>query len=121
MKHAPPSLRHADPHSQTFDWKREHSIYEAPVIVRTKLGGNLMRPSTVSGARKYRNIAQEHIHAHEEQTFVQPEWSNDQPVIGVPEWCPDDEKRARPVFVVTDDIFWPIPSPQTQHSVEGTQ
>ena len=105
VSNAPPSLRYADSHSQTLDWKRQLSVYEAPSIVRTKLGGLYMRPATVSGARKYRNIAVEHVEKYEEDHFVQPEWSNDQPSLGVPEWAPDEEKRAKPIFVVTDDIF----------------
>ena len=105
VEHSPPELSFADPNDQLGDFKRKQKLLEAPALVRTRLGGTIMRPASRCAARRYAEVIDEHITEHEEATFVQRPWSNTQPKLGVPDWLPGEPARALAVYSVTDDVF----------------
>jgi hypothetical protein len=45
------------------------------------------------------------MESHKEVVFMQQQWSNAQPLLGVSEWLPGEAPRAKPIFTNTDDIF----------------
>ena len=104
---APPrlELREAVNGAAEQKYLRSRTLLEPPAIVRTKLGGTLLRPSSRCSASRYSEHLQDHCQEHDKVTFIQPEWANTQPLLGVPEWDKGEAPQAQPLFVVTEDIF----------------
>ena len=102
---APPDLTFADPNSQIGRWKRTSKLLCAPVIERTRLGGSIVRPSSRVSARRYKEEIENHLDEHSTSSFIQEEWVNMQPLMGIPDWNPGEAPRALSVFSVTEDVF----------------
>lgn len=102
---APPKLEYTNEHAPTDKWQRPVALFEPPQLIRTKLGGTVMRPSSRCTASRFSERINEHFDEHHAKVFAQPEWSNTQPLLGVPEWNPGEATLARAEFSVTDDAF----------------
>jgi hypothetical protein len=99
-------LSYADPNAQIGNFKRSCKILEKPEIVRTRLGGSVMRPVSRCSAMRYSEVLDEHTAEFAQSNFVQETaWSNGQPLLGVSEWEPGEAPRAAAGFSVTDDVF----------------
>lgn len=106
VQNSPDTLAYADPSAQIGNWKRPCKIFEAPEVVRSRLGGNIMRPVSRCSASRYSEVIDNHFQTFQRENFVQPQaWSNDQPLLGVSEWEPGEPPRAAATFSVTDDVF----------------
>ena len=106
LKVRPPILRYIDPHEHVAkDWKRPTKLYEPPTVTQTKLGGTLVRPESRCSAQKVAHVVDSFMESHKEVVFMQKQWSNAQPLLGVSEWLPGEAPRAKPIFTNTDDIF----------------
>ena len=102
----PPVLKFVDPNEQANrTWKRPTTLYEPPIITTSKLGGVLVRPESRCTADRVQHVLSSFLSTHETNTFLQPQWSNDQPCLGISEWEPGEAPRSKPVFTMTDDIF----------------
>ena len=106
VQNSPDTLAYADANTQIGTWKRPCKLLEAPEIVRTRLGGSIMRPVSRCSASRYSDVLENHVNEFQRENFVQPRaWSNDQPLLGVSEWEPGEAPRAAATFSVTDDVF----------------
>ena len=105
VKAEAPDLTFADPKSQIGRFKRSSKLVVAPEICRTRLGGTVLRPSSRVGASRYKEEIEEHVLEHATSSWMQPEWVNMQPLLGVSEWSPNEAPRALACFSVTDDVF----------------
>ena len=102
----PPVLKFVDPSEQVGRvWKRPTTLYEPPVIQKTKLGGTIVRPESRCNAERVHNVVSSFLDSHENHSFLQKQWSKSQPQMGVSEWQPGEAPRARPIFTMTDDLF----------------
>lgn len=74
-------------------WVKAVRIFESPSIVRTRLGGSIIRPLSRVDSKQYLPVLDEALKSRLESTFTQPNWTNNQPRMGVPIWS-DDPMRA---------------------------
>ena len=72
---------------------------------RTRCGGSIVRPASRVSAARYTDVVEEHLDSHASMNFMQEEWSNTQPLMGIPDWCKGEASRAPAIFAVTDDVF----------------
>ena len=93
-------------------WSKAVKIFEEPSIIRTRLGGKLYRPLSRCDSKQYLEVLEENLEKRMAATFVQPEWTNDQPRMGIPIWS--NEPMQAKVFS-TDGINAHVPDVVPSH------
>jgi hypothetical protein len=74
-------------------------------LQRTPLGGTILRPASRCTAERFQHILKDHDEEHVKSSWMQEEWVNAQPLLGISEWSKGEAPRAMACFSVTDDIF----------------
>ena len=75
---------------------RSVKVYSPPKVTRTRLGGIYFQSHQVCSSPSYTETVREVFDNHGSSTFVQSQWSNQQPRLGIPTWS--DEPGRQKVF-----------------------
>ena len=92
---------------------RSVSVLEPPRLLKTKLGGFYYSEVKRCQSAQYRDTIEETYSEFVKSRFVQPDWTNKQPQLGIPTWS-NDPMQSKPF--ATDGKSAPHVSETESHS-----